>query len=258
MIGTAILLILLIVAIFVVLPVIVLLIVFLLIPNIKKKQKLFVENTSTRINELKCVNEEYKNEFGSVQSCNLTLVNTFKYLRTYEHFCGDKNKVTNYALDYASEVVDRTRKVLINSLVDISYQQALLKINATPVSTIKMKHFLSKEKYLEIENALFKEIQFKVSKTFDLILVAQYISEKGYNTHKVVFRFNFGWIREAYKQIKHADIIEQATTNLSDIKKYGDFIKQLESIKVEVNSKNCDFIMWYKPYFDSVFRQKIF
>ena len=257
MVETTIVIIILSILFFVIIPLAVFLFIFLGIPNIKKKQKLFVENTSTRINELKCVNEEYKNKFGSVQSCNLTLVNTFKYLRTYEHFCGDKNKVTNYALDYASEVVDRTRKVLINSLVDIAYQQALLKIEKTSIPNIKMKHFLSKKKYQEIEDVLFKEIQFNVSKSFDLILVAQYISEKGYNIHKEVFRFNFGWIREAYKQIKHVNIIEQATTNLNDIKKYDDFIKQLESIKVEVNSKNCDFIMWYKPYFNIAFRQKI-
>ena len=50
------------------------------------------------------------------------------------------------------------------------------------------------------------------------MLIAQYISEKGYNSHKQIFKFNFGWIRETYKQIKHVDIIEQATTNLNDIK----------------------------------------
>ena len=177
---------------------------------IKKKQKEYVEETSLRIKQLKEINQEYKNQFGSISNCDFEAPISFKYKNTFDNFCSSEVKAQKFVLDYYEQCLKRTIYILKNVAINALYEREIKRIKSTTSESIKLKYLLSYGKYVEIENKLFLKKIIKAPERFALIIVARYSSAKGYSNYQYKIDCGMDWLQSTFLKYKHVDMYMEA------------------------------------------------
>ena len=174
--------------------------------SVRKKQKEFVLQTSTRIKELDLINQKYKKQFGCLTKCDIEAPISFKYKRTFDHFCESDVKQQKFVLDYYEPAVKRTILILRNIAANALYKREIKRIRSTDLESMNFKHLLTYSKYVEIENNLFISKLFNAPESFSLFIIARYSSEKGYSNYEYKIECKMEWLQGLFQNYKHVDM----------------------------------------------------